>query len=116
MPVFAVSGSYDNFGVSNLEACATLHKRDGLSRVLIGPWAHNMSVPFEAVDFGPGAVVPMRALQLEWFDQWLMGKDSHLLSKPPVKVFVMGANKWREAREWPPEGASAKTFYLESGG
>jgi len=45
-----------------------------------------------------------------------MGKDSPLLSKPPVKVFVMGANKWREAREWPPEGSASRLFYLESHG
>src|SRR5882724_7893627 len=116
VPVFAVGGWYDNFVESDLEAFAALHKRDGLSRVLIGPWAHNMSTPFEGLDFGPDSSAPVRTLQLEWFDQWLMGKDSHLLSKPPVKVFVMGANKWREAHEWPPEGASAKMFYLESGG
>src|ERR1035441_10503270 len=30
--------------------------------------------------------VPVRALQLEWFDQWLMGRDSPLLSKPRVKI------------------------------
>jgi hypothetical protein len=33
-----------------------------------------------------------------------------------VKIFVMGANKWREEREWPPAEARAQRFYLESGG
>ncbi|HEY1495705.1 MAG TPA: CocE/NonD family hydrolase, partial [Candidatus Solibacter sp.] len=51
-----------------------------------------------------------------WFDQFLMGKDSPLLSQPPVKIFVMGANKWREETAWPPEQARTKLFYLESGG
>ncbi len=45
-----------------------------------------------------------------------MGKDSPLLSRPPVKIFVMGVNQWREEREWPPEGAAPKVFYLESRG
>ncbi len=116
VPVFAVGGWYDNFVESDLEAFAALHKTSGLNRVLIGPWPHNMSYQFEGVHFGAESSAPIRALQLEWFDQWLMGKDSPLLSKPPVKVFVMGANQWREVREWPPSGSREQKFYLESAG
>ncbi len=116
VPVFAVGGWYDNFVESDVEAFAALHKTSGLNRILIGPWPHNMSYRFTGVDFGPEAQVPVRQYQLEWFDQWLGGKDTALVSQPPVKVFVMGANRWREAREWPPEGARALTFYFDSGG
>jgi uncharacterized protein len=116
VPVFAVGGWYDNFVQSDLEAFAALRQRTGLSRILIGPWAHNMSVPFQGADFGSDSSAPIRSLQMEWFDQWLMGKDTPLLSKPPVKIFLMGANRWLEAREWPPEGAAPKAFYLESAG
>ncbi len=65
---------------------------------------------------GTDSSVPIRSLQIEWFDQWLMGKDTALLSQPPLKIFVMGANKWREEREWPPEQARYKMFYLDSNG
>ena len=116
VPVFAVGGWYDNFVQSDLEAYAARRKSNGLSRVLVGPWAHNMSVPFEGVDFGQESNVPIRQLQLEWFDQFLMGKDTPLLSQPPAKIFVMGANKWREETSWPPEEARTKVFYLASGG
>ncbi len=116
IPVFSVGGWYDNFVESDLEAYAGLHKSSGLNRILIGPWAHNMSYGFEGVNFGPEAAVPIRTLQLEWFDQWLMGKDTPLVSQPPVKIFVMGANKWREEREWPPESASERRFFLVSSG
>ena len=116
VPVFSVGGWYDNFVQSDLEAYSTLRRKSSLNRILIGPWPHNMSVPFEGTDFGPESFVPIRELQLEWFDQWLMGKDSPLLSKPPVKVFMMGANQWREAREWPPEGSTSRFFFLESKG
>ena len=51
---------------------------------------------------------------MEWFDQWLKAKDTPLLSKPPVRVFVMGANRWIEEREWPPARARVTPFYLES--
>ena len=116
VPVFSVGGWYDNFVQSDLEAFAALRKRSGVNRILVGPWAHNMSIPFEKVDLGTDSIVPVRALQMEWFDQWLMGKDSPLLSKPPVKIFVMGANMWREEQAWPPPEARQKVFYLESDG
>jgi hypothetical protein len=116
VPVFSVGGWYDNYVQSDLEAFAASRKRSGVNRILVGPWAHNMSAPFENVGFGPDASVPVRALQLEWFDQWLMGKDSPLLSKPPVKIFVMGSNHWREEQAWPPAEARPKTLYLASAG
>ena len=116
VPVFAMGGWYDSSVQSDLEAFAALRKRSGVNRVLVGPWAHNMSVPFEHADFGPDARVPVRELQMEWFDQWLMGRDSPLLSKPPVKIFVMGSDIWREEREWPPSDARPKILYLESAG
>ena len=116
IPVFSVGGWYDNFAESDLEAYAALRKATGLSRILIGPWPHNMSYKFGGVDFGPESQVPVRGLQFQWFDQWLMGKDSRLMSLPPMRLFVMGANKWREERDWPPPEARPRTFYLKSGG
>ncbi len=116
LPVFSVGGWYDNFAESDLEAFAALHKTSGLNRVLIGPWPHNMSYKFQGVDFGPQSSVPVRQYQLEWFDQWLLGKDSPLVSRPPVKIFIMGSNRWRELQEWPPEGARPEKFFLDSGG
>jgi len=116
VPVFAVGGWYDNFVESDLEAYAALHKSSGLNRILVGPWPHNMSSTFEGVDFGPGSSVPVRAVQMEWFDQWLMGKDTPLLSQPPVKIFVMGANQWLDTHEWPPEQARTLNLYLDSRG
>jgi len=53
---------------------------------------------------------------MQWFDQWLKGKDSALLSTPPVRLFVMGANEWIESREWPPEQAHPRSFYLDANG
>lgn len=116
IPVFAVGGWYDNFVQSDLEAYAALHRSSGLNRVLIGPWPHNMSYAFTGANFGPESSAPIRSLQLQWFDQWLMGKDTPLLSKPPVRLFVMGANRWREEFDWPPTGARPHRLYLESAG
>jgi len=116
VPVFAVGGLYDNFVESDLQAFAAVHKNSGLNHILIGPWPHNMSTRFPGVDFGAEASVPVRSYTIGWFDQWLMGKDTAAASQPPVRIFVMGANKWLEAREWPPERAHESALYLGSGG
>jgi uncharacterized protein len=116
VPVFAVGGWYDNFSESDLDAYATLHKTNGLNRILIGPWPHNMSYKFAGTNFGTDSSAPLRGMQLQWFDQWLMGKDTPLASTPPVDIFVMGANRWREDRSWPPEDARATNFYLAGEG
>ena len=116
VPVFAIGGWYDNFVESDLEAFAALRKTTGLNRLLIGPWPHNMSTKFPAVDYGPEAEVPVRTLAIEWFDQWLMGKDTPLVSEAPLKIFVMGADKWRDEREWPPAEAHALELYLDGNG
>lgn len=115
VPVYSVGGWFDNFVESDLEAFERLRKNSGVDHIMIGPWPHNKGVKFEGVDFGPDADVQLREIQLEWFDQFLKGKDTPLLSQAPVKVFVMGANRWRDEREWPPR-AHRRRFYLESRG
>ncbi len=115
VPVFSVGGWYDNYAESDLEAFAAL-QRTGRSRILIGAWAHNMIYRFADADFGQDWQIPIRALQFDWFDRWLMGKKNTGAAQPPAKVFVMGANRWREDASWPPPGARPKAFYLSSGG
>ena len=115
VPVFSVGGWFDNFVESDLLAFERLRGHSGVHRILIGPWPHNMAAKLDGVDFGPDSDVPMRAIQLQWFDQFLKGKDTPLLSQPPVRIFVMGVNRWREEREWPPR-AHPQRFYLESRG
>jgi hypothetical protein len=115
-PVFAVGGWYDNFVESDLEAYAALRKTDGRNRIVIGPWPHNMSYKFPGVDFGPDSQLPIRGLQLAWFDRWLMGKQEPALDGPPMKIFVMGVNEWRGESDWPPAEARPMTFYLSSRG
>jgi len=115
VPVFSVGGWFDNFVESDLDAYAALRKSSGVDRILIGPWPHNMSSKFDGVDFGPDARVALGGIQMQWFDQFLKNKDTALLSQPPVRIFVMGVNRWQDAREWPPP-AQLRHFYLASRG
>ena len=80
--------------------------------MVIGPWPHNMSIKFANADFGPHSGAAVRTMQLDWMDYWLKGKESAMLSMPPVRIFVMGINQWREEREWPLSRAQPTRFYL----
>ncbi len=116
VPVFSVGGWFDNFVESDLEAYERLRKNSGVRPHHDRPVAAQQGrANLEGVDFGPDANVPLREIQLQWFDQFLKGKDTPLLSQAPVRVFVMGANRWRDEREWPPP-AHQQRFYLESRG
>jgi len=116
VPVFSVGGWYDNYVESDLAAFQELRKNSGVHRIVIGPWPHNMSIKFANVDFGRESGAPIRRMQLQWFDQWLRSKDTPLMSRPPVEIFVMGINRWREEHEWPLARARVTPLYFQSQG
>lgn len=49
---------------------------------------------------------------LRWYGRWLKEEPTGIEEEPPVRLFVMGANRWREAQEWPVEGTRWMRFYL----
>jgi len=60
---------------------------------------------------------PFRAFHheiLRWYDHWLKGRDTGLNREPPVKVFVMGANRWLYGSDWPLPETRWTPFYLDS--
>jgi uncharacterized protein len=116
IPVFSLGGWYDNYVESDLDAWSILHKSSNVHRILIGPWPHNVNSKMSGSDFGPEALIAFRKTQLEWFDQWMKDKDVPMMSHPPIRIFVMGANQWRDIQEWPPARMRLARFYLESGG
>jgi putative CocE/NonD family hydrolase len=84
-------------------------------RLVIGPWIH---LPWTrqvgVLDFGPGADNPIEDLQIRWFDHWLKGVANGVDREAPVRLFVMGANTWREASDWPVPGTIWRDYYLRS--
>ena len=95
---------------------ATEAARDG-QRLVIGPWAHGN--PHEVVgelDHGPSAsqlAVDMTSLHLAFFEAVLRGESP---PGPPVRLFTMGANTWRDEDEWPLRRARVQRLYLRGGG
>ncbi len=120
VPVFSVGGWYDNFVESDLEAFRLMRKNGRIHRLLIGPWPHNMSYDFPGANFGADAKVAILPLQLEWFDYWVKGAPEangpHSIANPPLRIFVMGANRWRDEEEWPLRRAIPTIYYLAGHG
>ena len=124
VPVYHVSGWYDDVLVGTLENYVALATRakDMAERerqwLLIGPWGHgvNRSTRMGAIDFGTDAVIDLNGLQLRWFDHWLKGIDNGIEREPHVKLFVMGENQWRTEREFPMARTVATKYYLHSNG
>jgi uncharacterized protein len=91
-------------------------------KLLMGPWGHLLpyAVPTTGgtgdIDFGPDAAVDVHAIELRWFDHWLKGIDTGLMREPPVRIFVMGDNVWREEQEWPLARAQYTPYYFHSQG
>ena len=68
------------------------------------------------VDFGPDAPFDENAITLDWYDYLFLGKQNQFANGKPVKIFVMGENKWRDEEAWPLERAKETRYYLHSAG
>ena len=88
------------------------------SRILIGPWSHSGRGrrKYGTVDFGPEAQVDTLALEIRWFDYWLKGVQNGVDKDAPVKIFIMGENRWRDEQHWPLQRTQDLVFFLTSGG
>jgi putative CocE/NonD family hydrolase len=70
-----------------------------------------------AVDFGPDAAeFGENAVTLDWYDYLFKRKQNEFATEKPVKLFVMGENKWRYEDTWPLERARQTTYFLHSAG
>jgi len=128
VPMYHVTSWYDIFLHGGLVNFCGLRRRAATDtarnaqKLLIGPWAHLFpytsptSTGTGDIDFGPAALIDMHEIQLRWFDHWLKGTDTGILDEPPVKIFVMGDNRWRDEREWPLARTRYTPYYLHSAG
>jgi putative CocE/NonD family hydrolase len=121
VPVLHLDGWYDMRDVSATLSNYNTILKGGLApqRVVIGPWEH---AGYDArkigdIDFGPEAVIDRKALFLTWYDCYLQQKNCEEIKRiPPLKVFLLGENRWQDEQEWPPKRAQATQFYFHSQG
>jgi len=52
-----------------------------------------------------------------WFDRWLKGNTKAFpAATPRVRYYLMGANRWQSAEQWPPKNVQPMRLYLRSAG
>jgi hypothetical protein len=123
VPVLHLTGWNDFLYRHTLRAFEAMRGGRAEQVLVVGPWAHDQQQRAgrprlggedfgERAAFGPDSI---RAHALRWFDRHLRG-PSDGAGQRPVRVFVMGANRWEAAEHWPLPGARQRAFHLESDG
>lgn len=123
-PMYVVGGWYDIFSNSVFEHVNRVRERSRseLARkhahILMGPWTHGISRDGKVggLDFGKDSVVNVSELQTQWFDHWLKGDQTGVEDWPPLRLFVMGRNEWRDEQEWPLKRTQYTPYYFHSQG
>lgn len=122
-PAIHLGGWYDSLLKSTIENYVQMKQQTNEpQRLIIGPWTHgNFGAVQGTRDFGIRASEhflngkeDLTNLHLRWFDHWLKGKETGVITDAPVQLFVMGSNAWRDEQTWPLERAQNTHYYFHS--
>jgi putative CocE/NonD family hydrolase len=127
LPVLHVTGWYDDVQPGTLRnfirmtGPGTDEGSSRAQRLVVGPWDHELTRRRERrlgrVDFGPDATsLDLDDFELRWLSHYLAGADNGAERDRRVRIFVMGANRWREEDSWPLARTEWTRYYLSSGG
>jgi putative CocE/NonD family hydrolase len=97
------------------EAIETQNTQTVKNTLVMGPWSHGQWSDGEAKNLGNiywGQDANKVFIQQEksFFNYYLKGLGSENI--PEAKIFVTGANEWRNFDSWPPKNITEKYFYL----
>jgi uncharacterized protein len=126
IPILHVGTWYDAFMANTLDMFEAIRDQSSspevrrTQKLVMGPGAHlGFAGPASGGD-GSGTEAAeeeeVQELQLRWFDQFLKGIDTGVLDEPPVRLYVMGRNRWRDEDEWPLARTKYTNLYLRGGG
>jgi putative CocE/NonD family hydrolase len=114
VPVLHQSGWFDgnSFG-TKLNYLAMIKAGAKNQRLIMGPWGHTDTATRKegGRDFGEAALLDLEQEYADWFAHWLKGEAA--LGGDPVKLFVMGENRWMTAKSYPLPG-KPKRYFLGS--
>src|SRR5262245_55623095 len=111
VPVLHQSGWFDADGLGTMRNYLAMMKAGAKNqRLILGPWGHTSTSSRETRgrDFGEAALLDLEQEYADWFDHWLKGEAAP--AGDPVKLFVMGENRWMTAASYPPPGQPKKYF------
>ena len=104
IPVSSIAGWHDIFLPGQLRDFKALQAAGRPARLTVGPWTHMSAGPNtlairELLDF---ALPHARGLQPA--------------DRAPVRLFVQGAEEWRDFQSWPPDGYPRRRLHLQPAG
>ena len=132
VPSYFITGWYDSLSHETItvfngwRAGARSEEARTKTKLLVGPWSHQVAPwgkeqlgpdgEFEDMAFGSHAIGDTVADHLRWYDTRLKGIDTGMDDEPPIKLFVMGSNKWRFENEYPLARTEWRDLYLSGDG
>jgi len=125
LPALNIGGWYDGIlgGTLSSYRSATTDMGPHARRnqwLIIGPWDHKLArdgkTQLGELEFGPDSAMDFSNIERRWFDHWLKGEANAVMDEAPVRLFVMGENRWRSEREWPLARTRYTAYYFHSQG
>jgi putative CocE/NonD family hydrolase len=128
LPSLNFGGWYDCFSQGTLDNFIGMRAEGRPANLIMGPWPHSgLYSQVGDVNFGlnaNGDLLGFRGrfpdIHVQWFRQWLAPDDADTVAPqaelPPVLLYVMGINEWREEQEWPLARAVDTQLFLRSDG
>jgi uncharacterized protein len=101
-PNHLISGWYDFMLPQLLRDYAALQNAGRNPYLTIGPWSHSSN----------GLAETIMHESIKWLRAHLLG-EMDKLRPAPVRIFVMGAEEWRDLPAWPPAGIQALRWHLQ---
>jgi putative CocE/NonD family hydrolase len=128
VPALHIGGWYDLFlaqGLRSYEYLRDSHASGGpagAQQLIIGPWSHTVGdiTQFPERRFGLSAGslrADLTSAHIRFFDEAIRGRPAEATGAGQlVRIYVMGAEEWRDEQSWPPPGVSTIQYYLGAKG
>ncbi len=117
-PSYYSTGWWDLFLRGSLDEFAR-EPRHPSSRMTIGPWSHMIDGSAHGqMNYGASAAsmaIDLEGRRLGFLHRTLV-QGATEPDGPPVRLFVMGANRWRDEDAWPLARARSVRYFLQPGG
>jgi putative CocE/NonD family hydrolase len=119
IPILVTTGLFDGDQEGALHTWKGMQARPGGAKdmyLTLGPWTHIQSYFGGAEKVGEialskDAAIDNKALHLAFFDRYLK-QSTTTFDRPKVRVYVTGANVWRNFDAWPVPSATTTRLYF----
>ncbi|HMC54742.1 MAG TPA: CocE/NonD family hydrolase [Gemmatimonadaceae bacterium] len=102
--------------INNFTGLVTARGKDQATALIMGPWAHGVPRMGRTMvgerEYGAAGGIDYDETVLRWMDRYVRGIDNGVDREKPVRVFVLGTNRWIVADTWPVPGIRAETLWM----